>query len=774
MKHFVADACDTGCIDIATASTSDFCRKYVRPQTKPFKCSLVDKYKRRSGKKAVSSFTGRASVFVSHAWRYKITEVLDVMEQYEAAHPGTYFWFDTVINNQNAGTEYPLEWWSTTFRESIRQIGAVLLVLSPWNDPLPITRAWCLWEIMCALDQPGVKLEVILPAAEAKALKAGVVEDPRSIMKALAHIRAEKAEANRKTDRTMIFTAIEKSVGFNTVNERVKAQLRAWYVKLLRSIVDEERAAPQPSPTVLSQMAMALSELAQYDYALDILNSTRTLLQDTVGAKNSSLATNSNNIGEVNRKKGDYNSAITHFETAIALYSGTLGPYHPNVATTLNNIGETYRQKGDLDSALEYFNKSLAIRQNNFGTKHASIATSYNNIGGVYANREVFDKAIEFYQKALEIRTELLGNNHPSVATTFNNLGAALSQSGNDTAAMPYFEKSLVIRLQTVGESHPDTATSYFNLGSIYERQGDIKRAVDNYRLTMTIREDALGREHPDTLLAKLSLAAMYHLQGNYSAAADLYRRFIAGEEPGRPMDGLAGGLGKSVDHKTAALNCLTAVVEILTTKYGGDHVTTRKYKRTLQSISEVSAVPALSEPSATPPKAVSAKPQREMTKRVVVTPSFQKQQSNPATSNTNSTRPPRDMANSAAKEVTPAPHRKMSKELSLPSVSVTQSTTPTSFRKQQTGPATATRDVSPGVHRKMSKELSLPSVSVTASTTPTSFRKAKSNPIDEEKSPSQQRRVSKEGQSIATESTTPVAFRKQQSSPASQSKEEE
>ena len=33
------------------------------------------------------------------------------------------------------------------FMQSIADIGHTILVIEPWDEPLPFTRAWCLWEI---------------------------------------------------------------------------------------------------------------------------------------------------------------------------------------------------------------------------------------------------------------------------------------------------------------------------------------------------------------------------------------------------------------------------------------------------------------------------------------------------------------------------------------------------------------------------------------------------------------------------------------------------
>ena len=38
-------------------------------------------------------------------------------------------------------------------KESIRDIGSVLLVMTPWDDPIPpVKRVWCLFEMYSAID----------------------------------------------------------------------------------------------------------------------------------------------------------------------------------------------------------------------------------------------------------------------------------------------------------------------------------------------------------------------------------------------------------------------------------------------------------------------------------------------------------------------------------------------------------------------------------------------------------------------------------------------
>ena len=68
------------------------------------------------------------------------------------------------------------EWWSTTFRGAIESIGLTLLVLAPWRAPVPLRRAWCIWEIFCTVDTK-TELRVLLPQSERAAFVAALTRD---------------------------------------------------------------------------------------------------------------------------------------------------------------------------------------------------------------------------------------------------------------------------------------------------------------------------------------------------------------------------------------------------------------------------------------------------------------------------------------------------------------------------------------------------------------------------------------------------------------------
>lgn len=111
----------------ASWTTEDTCQKLVLPLTVEKRCSLIQlpQYQKTSevtGKPLV----GKATVFVSHAWRYNCCELLSAVLDYGAEHPDAYFWIDVFCNNQHSAPNQSHDWWSTTFKNAIASMGQVL------------------------------------------------------------------------------------------------------------------------------------------------------------------------------------------------------------------------------------------------------------------------------------------------------------------------------------------------------------------------------------------------------------------------------------------------------------------------------------------------------------------------------------------------------------------------------------------------------------------------------------------------------------------------
>ena len=187
------------------------------------------------------------------------------MEQRVQDEPDAYFWFDLFTNDQNEVSSKDFEWLSATFRRGVVDIGKVLLVLSPWNDPQPIRRAWCLFEIFNALDERDVKLEIGLLSNEIEEMRVAVINSSDCQINALTDIQAQKAEAKVEEDRKLIFDVIKRSEGgFAHVNQQVKKGLRQWYVETLLNLSE----VTPVDPNILLNTAKIIHEFGYLDEAM--------------------------------------------------------------------------------------------------------------------------------------------------------------------------------------------------------------------------------------------------------------------------------------------------------------------------------------------------------------------------------------------------------------------------------------------------------------------------------------------------------------------------
>jgi hypothetical protein len=71
-------------------------------------------------------------------------------------------WLDLVCNNQQKAPNYEFEWWCGTFKNAIASIGKTVMVFDSWNDPIPLTRGWCIWELYCTIDKALCEFDVAM------------------------------------------------------------------------------------------------------------------------------------------------------------------------------------------------------------------------------------------------------------------------------------------------------------------------------------------------------------------------------------------------------------------------------------------------------------------------------------------------------------------------------------------------------------------------------------------------------------------------------------
>jgi hypothetical protein len=246
-------------------STTEVCDRIVKPLTEASASSYADFFvdaQRSHGESPVGdapratvdelhASVGKATVFVSHAWGYQFLELVECLRNWwveRGSQPDVFFWLDVFVNNQHGASERPFEWWQNAFRTQVREIGHTVVVLSPWNGPKYVQRAWCLFELYTTVSS-GVKYDIVLPPKQ----KAGLVEylkdsystSTGGVLSQVCNIDIEKASAFLKSDLERILDIVSKEVGFQKLNRLIHTELQRWIVcvgrEALASMTDDER-----------------------------------------------------------------------------------------------------------------------------------------------------------------------------------------------------------------------------------------------------------------------------------------------------------------------------------------------------------------------------------------------------------------------------------------------------------------------------------------------------------------------------------------------------
>ena len=125
-------------------TTSQFCQMYVRPFTSRNRGSVTEQL---MAKGETARHVGDATWFISHTWSNAFADTLDAVLLFfegRADAASAKVWFDVMVTSQhvNAGPSKPSSWWMSTFKDNIKRIGGLLLVVDAWDNPTALRRAW--------------------------------------------------------------------------------------------------------------------------------------------------------------------------------------------------------------------------------------------------------------------------------------------------------------------------------------------------------------------------------------------------------------------------------------------------------------------------------------------------------------------------------------------------------------------------------------------------------------------------------------------------------
>jgi tetratricopeptide (TPR) repeat protein len=506
-------------------TTSDVKRSIIVPLTQATKLSLCAQLKQAGDARVLP-----ATWFVSHPWQIKFSDLVKALELFFADKPGAVIWLDLFSTSQHSTFDKPPEWWQQTFCSAIGRMGQMVMVMTPWDSPVALTRAWCLIELY-ACRSSGSSFGVALPPSERARFLTDIVQRASEFHTMLSKVNTANSECSRETDRQRIFAAVRGlDGGFTALDRGVLKTMTEWLELQLRAHILEAASDGRVHEEcrAINAMGQILRMNGEYDRAQLLHEECLEKQKRIFGDDHIDTIVSLNNLAQILASKHQYDRAQSLLEECLEKRKRIFGDDHIDILFPLSNLALLFRDKGEYDRAQPLLEECLEKRKRIFGDNHPDTLYALNNLAQIFRDKGDYDRAQPLLEECLEKRKRILGDDHPDTLYALNNLAAAFASQGEYDRAQLLHEECLEKRKRIFGDDHPDTLLSLNNLAATSRSKGDYDKAQLLFEECVEKLKRILGDDHPNTMWSHNSLAFTFFLKGEVARALPLFEAILA------------------------------------------------------------------------------------------------------------------------------------------------------------------------------------------------------------------------------------------------------
>uniref|UniRef100_A0A7S4Q8P7 Uncharacterized protein n=2 Tax=Alexandrium monilatum TaxID=311494 RepID=A0A7S4Q8P7_9DINO len=402
---------------------------------------------------------GMATIMLSYTWGYRLRDITDSLDAYcqrERLDPKrVYVWICCLCINQHkvvasskSGSTISFEVFQEEFGSRVRNIGHVVPLMAPWENPFFLSRVWCVFEMYKATSE-NVKTTIIMPPQEEddfrKALRDQTGMD--EVWKNLGNVDAETAQASVEADRKHIMALIAQGPGFTAFNSRVVSKLKGWMVDssegyLSTSMAGITTVGDGEFLGICQSVNKMLRWTGEYDRAGELLEPAS---ERVANVKSQDAANLLRQVGIIRRKKRNFSGAEATFQQAKAVSEQLAsGMKTANGALLLMNMGILRAEQRD-DRAAALFSQAEDLAAE-LGLLETNIAgLTYQWWGYFERRRARLDRAEELFTKALEAFDKTNALETPIGKSMYQEMGELRQAQGDLTGALEYYERALEV-----------------------------------------------------------------------------------------------------------------------------------------------------------------------------------------------------------------------------------------------------------------------------------------------------------------------------------------
>lgn len=446
--------------------STDWVKRVVMAATQAKKTSWAAQLKLEG-----SHFVAPATAFISHAYDDEFLGVVDAIaalekkegKAQENKEGKAFYYFDLLIVNQHSqGEVVPFEVLRDEFANSVRAIGRTLLILR-WADPIPLKRAWCVFEVGTTLAV-GATIRVLTPPSDVAAFKSALAHDFDSLTGKTCHVDVEQAGARMPSDLENIRRVIVEGGGYLRTNQLVIQAMKGWMVEEGYAALQAMRKDERGTSSLISNLATLLRDQDRLGEAEPLFQEALTASRQSLGDESPVTLVAISNFASLLAAQGKLQEAEPLCREVVATSRRAQGDEHPTTLAAVTNLADVLRQRGATGEALPLYQEGLRGCRKVLGDHHTSTLLAMVGLANVLDETKEWGEAEALYREALGAYRELYGEGHPDTQVATYNLAELLNKRGQKEEAVTLFRREYEVARRVHGEDHQSTLQSARNL----------------------------------------------------------------------------------------------------------------------------------------------------------------------------------------------------------------------------------------------------------------------------------------------------------------------
>lgn len=221
------------------------------------------------------------------------------------------------------------------------------------------------------------------------------------------------------------------------------------------------------------------------------------------------------NIGAVAMERGDYVTALAHWER---LYDQLVGVHggdesrlaQADVAAVLTDLGRAHEMMGRPLEALARYEEAIGVTELLLGETHPNLAALHHNVATVFDALGDTASASASLARAWSLTR---GSGSLLEASVVSAIGASSLREGDSPAALAYFLEAASQRRRLLGDRHPDVAIALNNAGLTLAKQGRPGEAIARYDEALEVLRDRVAPSGASPWLAsRVTVQVLWNL----------------------------------------------------------------------------------------------------------------------------------------------------------------------------------------------------------------------------------------------------------------------